>query len=153
IVVGVGLTMATYLYRRAQPRIIEVGLHQDGSLRERRRFGLPALAPDLLAVRIDGALDFLSSTALDKFILAHTPTNGPVHRVLLCAGAINDIDATGVHALESLLFGLRQRGMTLQLSNLKKQVWDVLERAGFLDAVGRDNIFATDRQAIDALDQ
>lgn len=151
VVVGVGLTMAVFLYNRTQPRIVEVSLHEDGTLRDRARFDLPPLAADLLAVRIDSALNFLSGSALERFILARTPDDGPVRRVLLCAGAINDIDASGVETLESLLAGLRQRGLELKLSNVKKQVWDVLERAHVIEAVGRGNIFATDRQAVTVL--
>jgi len=149
--VGVGLTMAVFLFRHTQPRIVEVSLHEDGTLRDRARFGLAPLAPDLLAVRIDAALNFLSGAALERFVLARTPPGGQFRRVLLCAGAINDIDASGAETLESLLVGLRQRGLELKLSNVKKQVWDVLERAGMIAAVGRDNIFATDRQAVAAL--
>ncbi len=151
IVVGVGLTMVSFLYARMQPRIVEVSLHEDRTLRDRQRFDLPPLAPDLLAVRMDSALNFLSGTALERFILARAHEHGPVRRVLLCAGAINDIDASGVDTLESLLTGLRQRGVTLYLSNVKKQVWEVLERAGVPSDMGREHIFSTDLQAVAAL--
>jgi SulP family sulfate permease len=65
---GVGLTMVSFLYRRTHPRIVEVGQHDDGTLRDRSRFNLPPLAPDLLAVRMDSALNFLTAATLERFI-------------------------------------------------------------------------------------
>ena len=148
---GVGLAMASFLYRRSHPRIIEVSLHADGTLRDRVRFGLDALAPDLLPVRIDSALNFLTAGSLERFIGERCRGAPRIRRVLLCAGSINDIDASGVEALESILATLREEGVEFHLSAVKKQVWEVLERAGFLALVGQQRIFATDREAIQAL--
>jgi SulP family sulfate permease len=145
---GIGLTMVSYLYRRTHPRIIEVGQHQDGTLRDLGRFDLPPLAPDLLAVRMDSALNFLTGSTLERFIVERCARDPRIRRVLFCTGSVNDIDATGVDTLESLRITLGDQGVGLYLSAVKKQVWDVLERGGMIDAVGRDHIFATDSEAI-----
>lgn len=148
---GVGLTMVTFLYRRAHPRIIEVALHGDGTLRDRTRFGLPALARDLLAVRIDSALNFLTAAALERFIV-DKQTEGPtVRRVLLSASGINDIDASGVDVLESLVQTLHAQGAEIFLSAVKKQVWEVLDRASLITLFGPEHLFATDHEALIAL--
>ena len=47
---GIALTMVSFLYRRTHPRIMEVGEHPDGTLRDRNRFDLAPLAPDVPAV-------------------------------------------------------------------------------------------------------
>lgn len=65
---GVDLTMAAFLYRSTQPRIVKVSQHDDGTLRDRSRFDLPPLASDLLAVRMDSALNFLTVATLKRFI-------------------------------------------------------------------------------------
>lgn len=150
VVAGVGLTMAAFLYRRTQPRIVEVGQHEDGTLRDRSRFNLPPLAPDLLAVRLDAALNFLTSAALERFINEHCRANPQTRRVLVCCSGINDIDVTGVDTLELLRANLAGSGVGLYLSAVKKQVWDVLEAAHFADALGRGHFFATDAAAIAA---
>jgi SulP family sulfate permease len=67
---------------------------------------------------------------------------------LFCAGSVNDIDASGVDALQSLLETLQGQGIELYLSAVKKQVWDVLEKAGMIETIGRDRLFATDREAV-----
>ena len=145
---GVGLAMVSFLYRRSRPRIIEVSQHPDGTLRDRVRFGLAPLAPDLFAVRIDSALNFLTAGALERFIGERCRGDRRIRRVLLSASSINDIDASGVEALESLLLTLRDEQVELTLSAVKKQVWEVLERAGFIEALGAQRVFATDREAI-----
>jgi SulP family sulfate permease len=148
IFMGIGLTMASFLYRRTRPRIIEVGQHQDATLRDRSRFDLPRLAPDVLAVRMDAALNFLTATALERFIVDYCNSDHGIRRVLLCASGINDIDATGIDSLESLQATLEQEGVDLYLSAVKKQVWDALDRAGMIQKLGRERLFATDAEAV-----
>lgn len=151
VVAGVGLTMASFLYRRTQPRIIEVSQHEDGTLRDRARFGLKPLAPDLLAVRIDAALNFLTAAALERFVTDSRLANPRVKRVLLCSNAINDIDTTGIDTLASLQKSLASEGVDLYLSAVKKQIWEVLEKAGLVDILRPDHFFPTDSAAVAAL--
>lgn len=148
---GVGLSMGSYLFHHTRPRIITVSLHEDGSLRDDKRFNLPPLAPDVVAVRVDAALNFLSASSLERFVggvLRHQPGT---RRFLLCAGAINSIDATGVDCLQNLHLQLAGAGVELYVSNIKKQVWDVLDTAGMIASLPADHIFQTDRQAVSAL--
>ncbi len=151
VVAGIGLTMVCYLYRHMQPRIIEVSEHKDGTLRDSRRFDLPRLADDLLAVRIDAALNFLTGAALERFVTEHCSQEPQIRRILLCVGSVNDIDATGVDTLESLQTALKGMGVELYVTAIKKQVWDVLEDAGWIEVLGNEHIFMTDREAIAAL--
>jgi len=151
VVAGIGLTMVCYLYRHMQPRIIEVSEHRDGTLRDSVRFDLPRLADDLVAVRIDAALNFLTGAALERFVTEHCSESHQVKRVLLCVGSVNDIDATGVDTLESLQVALKGMGIELYVTAIKKQIWDVLEDAGWIAILGNDHIFMTDREAIAAL--
>jgi sulfate permease, SulP family len=148
---GIGLTMVSFLYRRSHPRIVEVSQHHDGTLRDRRRFDLPPLARDLFAVRMDSALNFLTAANLERVITARCSEDRSIRRVLFCAGSVNDIDATGVDTLESLHMGLQSEGVELYVSAIKKQVWDVLDRAGMIERLGVGHIFATDREAIQKL--
>lgn len=148
---GIGLAMTSFLYRRSHPRIIEVSLHQDGTLRDRQRFELPRLADDVLAVRMDSALNFLTAGPLDRFVSSSCTRDPSVSRVLLCASGINDIDASGVEALDAMRTTLEAKGVALYMSAVKKQVSDVLERAGLLARIGAERIFVTDAAAVGAL--
>ncbi|OGB26795.1 MAG: sodium-independent anion transporter [Burkholderiales bacterium RIFCSPLOWO2_02_FULL_57_36] len=145
---GIALTMVSFLYRRTHPRIIEIAPHPDGTLRDRKRFELPALAPGLIAVRMDDALNFLTGAKLERFILERCRRDKRIGRVLFSAGSINDIDASGLDMLEALLVTLRAEGITLYMSGVKKQVWDVLLGAGTIARIGSEHVFATDSEAI-----
>ncbi|WP_076592677.1 SulP family inorganic anion transporter [Herminiimonas arsenitoxidans] len=151
VVAGITLTMVSYLYRHMQPRIIEVSEHEDGTLRDSLRFELPRLAPGVLAVRIDAALNFLTGAALERFVVARCSADHDIRSVLLCVGSVNDIDASGVDTLESLHATLHSQGITLYVSAIKKQVWDVLDNAGWIKALGQEHIFMTDHEAILAM--
>jgi SulP family sulfate permease len=145
---GIGLTMVSFLYRRSHPRIVEVARHGDGTLRDRKRFDLAPLAPDVLAVRMDSALNFLTAASLERFIVGRCNENRNIRRVLLCAGSVNDIDASGVDVMASLHATLRGESIELYVSAIKKQVWDVLARAGLIATIGSDHIFGTDAEAM-----
>src|SRR5690554_3172166 len=41
VLAGFVLALVHYLYQRAHPRLVELGPHPDGTLRDRARFGLP----------------------------------------------------------------------------------------------------------------
>ncbi|HVL75128.1 MAG TPA: SulP family inorganic anion transporter [Noviherbaspirillum sp.] len=151
VAAGVGLNMVVFLYRRMHPRIIEVALHPDGTLRDSARFGLPRLAPDVIAVRMDSALNFLTGNVLERFVLGRCREDRSIRRVLLCSNAWNDIDASGIDTLEALRFALEVEGVELYVSAVKIQVWSVMDRAGFAERLGKARVFATDREAVDAL--
>jgi SulP family sulfate permease len=135
--------MVSFLYRCAHPRIMEVGQHQDGTFRDRIRFNLPRLAPDVLAVRLDFALNFLTAAMLEWYISKRIHADTHIRRVLLCAGSINDIDVSGIETLEALQRTLQDKGLVLHMSAIKKQVWDVLDQAGVIKTLGSERIFAT----------
>lgn len=148
IVAGVGLTMAAFLYRRTAPRIIEVGQHPDGTLRDRSRFDLPPLSPHVLAVRMDAALNFLTASAFEHFISEACRHNRRIKSVLICCSGVNDIDATGIDCLERLHANLKNEGIDLYLSAVKIQVWKMLEHSGVERRIGTSHFFATDAAAI-----
>lgn len=151
VIAGVVLTMGAFLYRRTQPRIIEVSLHPDGTLRDRQRFGLPPLADDMLAVRMDAALIFLTAPALERFIGDRSREYPHVRRVLLSCSGMNDIDATGVDMLERLQVSLAAEGIDLYLSAVKKQMSDMLDRSVLAGMPISGHVFATDAAAVAAL--
>jgi SulP family sulfate permease len=148
---GVSLAMVAFLYRRGHPRIVEVSQHQDGTLRDRARFALAPLALDILAVRIDSALNFLTAAQLERFITERSHETLGIRRVLFCAGSVNDIDASGAETLDALRLALKSEGIELYISAVKKQVWDVLDKACFIEALGASHFFTTDNEAIAAL--
>jgi SulP family sulfate permease len=151
VLTGVLIGLAHFLYLRLHPRIIEVGLHPDGSLRDRHIWELPPLGPDTFALRMDAALDFASATALESAVAEHLGAAAHVRHVVLFAQPINRIDATGVETFVQMRRMLAERGITLHLVGIKLPVENVLRRAGALEEGPLLRTYRTDTQALEAL--
>lgn len=151
VLIGLLVNLSHFLYQRLHPRIVEVGLHPDGTLRDRFRWNLPALPPGVLALRMDAELDFASATALERRVTDELVRRPGVHHLCLFAQPINRIDVTGVEAFIRLHLLMQGRGGVLHVSGLKLPVQQTLETAGALKAGAHLVIHRTDAQAIAAL--
>ena len=152
VLTGVVMGLAHFLYLRLHPRIIEVGLHPDGSLRDRHLWKLPPLAPHLYALRMDGELDFASSSAFERDIVDHLTAHPDVRHVCLFAHPINRVDTTGVEVFSQLRQMLESRGIHLHVSGLKLPVERVLRKAGVLYDSPLLAMYRTDAEALQAFE-
>jgi len=148
VLTGVLMGLAHFLYLRLHPRIIEVGLHPDGSLRDRHLWHLPPLAPQLYALRLDAELDFASASAFERAVVEHLAADHDVRHVCLFAQPINRIDVTGVEVFSQLRKLLAERGITLHISGIKLPVEKVLQKAGALDEGPLLKMYRTDTEAL-----
>lgn len=151
VLVGLVLNLCHFLYQRLHPRIIEVGLHPDGSLRDRHLWQLPPLAPHLLALRMDAELDFASAAAFERTIADRLAQDGALRDVCLFMQPINRIDVTGVETFVRIALLVRGHGGTLHLSGLKLPVECVLLRAQALAPSDTLRTYRTDAEALQAL--
>lgn len=153
VLAGVVMSLSYFLHTRLHPRIIEVGLHPDGSLRDRHLWKLPPLAPHLYALRMDAELDFAAASTLERAVTEHLGEHPHVAHVCLFALPINRIDATGVESFAKLEALLRERGIKLYICGMKLPVETVLRRAGCLQAHAGLQLFRTESEAIQQLRQ
>jgi SulP family sulfate permease len=148
VITGVVMALSHFLYMRLHPRIVEVGLHPDGSLRDRHLWNLPVLGPHTYALRMDAALDFATANDLERSITLHIVRHPDTRRVVLIAHPINWIDATGVETFGTLLGQLHAQGIALHLVGLKLPVEKVLKAAGFLDEHPLLKLHRTEAEAL-----
>jgi SulP family sulfate permease len=151
VLAGLLTSLSHFLYQRLHPRIIEVGQHPDGSLRDRHLWQLPPIAPDLYALRMDAALDFASASTFERTLTDHLALHPEVRRVCIFAHPINRIDVTGVEVFGQLRRLLHARGIALHLSGLKLPVDQALRRAGALAEGPLLHSYRTDIEAVQAL--
>ena len=151
VLAGVLMGLSYFLYQRLHPRIIEVGLHPDGSLRDRHLWHLPALAPNLYALRMDAELDFASANSFQRAIVEHLSSHPDVKHVCLFAQPINRVDATGVETFSQLHSTLTQHNITFHISGIKLPVENILRQAGELKNSNRLKMYRTDAEAVSAL--
>lgn len=151
VLTGLLLGLGHFLYQRLHPRIVEVGIHADGSLRDRHLWALPPLAPRVFALRMDAALDFASASAFERAITDHLSAHPEVRHVCVFAQPMNWIDATGIEFFAQILKLLAARGTTLHLSGLKLPVDGALRKAGVLVEGALLRTYRTDAEAVAAL--
>ncbi|MBX3608638.1 MAG: SulP family inorganic anion transporter [Hydrogenophaga sp.] len=151
VLAGVVMALSHFLYLRLHPRIIEVGLHPDGSLRDRHLWQLPPLAPKLYALRMDAALDFATASGFERAIAEHLQAHPDTEGVMLIAHPINWIDATGAEAFGSVREQLDDRRIHLHLVGIKLPVETVLRDAGHLAESERLHLYRTEGEALQAL--
>ena len=132
IITGMLLGLGHFLYLRLHPRIIEVGLHADGSLRDRHLWHLPPLAPQLYALRMDAELDFASASEFERAIMQQLVKQPDMKHICLFAQPINRVDATGLETFGQVRRMLFARGITLHISGIKLPVERILIGAGEL---------------------
>ena len=151
VLAGVLLGLSHFLYTRLHPRIIEVGLHDDGSLRDRHLWHLPPLATHVFAIRMDAELDFAAASSFEKYITEKLSDQTQIQHVCLFAQPINRIDATGVETLQQLRHYLQRRGIQLHISGIKLPVENALKLAGELGLESHVILYRTDIEALHAL--
>ena len=153
VLVGLLMNLSHFLYQRLHPRIIEVGLHPDGSLRDRHLWQLPPLAPRLVALRMDAELDFASASALERRVADELAARPDTRHLCLFALPINRIDVTGVETFIRLRALLQGHGGVLHVAGIKLPVQRTLESAGALAPGPHLATYRTDAEAIAALRQ
>ncbi len=148
VLAGVLMGLSYFLNYRLHPRIIEIGLHPDGSLRDRNLWKLPPLAPRLYALRMDAELDFAAASSFERNILEHLASHPDVAHVCLFANAINRVDVTGVEAFVALRKSLTEYGIILHISGIKLPVEAVLHRGDALKHGPLLRMYRTDAEAL-----
>ncbi len=153
IFAGVLLSLVLYLERVSKPRILS--RTPDPRLHKRAFSGDPDLpqCKQLRFLRIDGSLFFGSVNHVQE-TLDYLRTNYPEQKHLAIeAEGINFVDTQGGEALVSEARLRQANGGNIYLINVKKGLWESLERCGCLDATGGRNIFRSKTAAIHGIFQ
>ncbi|MDM0087933.1 MULTISPECIES: SulP family inorganic anion transporter [unclassified Variovorax] len=151
VLAGLAMSLSHYMYRHLHPRIIEVGLHPDGRLRDRHLWHLPPLREDVCALRMDAELDFASASTLERAVSEQLAAHPAIGTLCLFAQPINRIDITGAEVFGSIRQTVESRGLSLWVIGLKLPAQTVLEKAGLLTPGPMLRVFGTDAEALAAL--
>jgi len=147
ILIGAGVAIALFLYRRMKPRVALLARHEDGTLRDAAVFNLPT-SETIVAVRYDGSLYFANVPYFEDAILGAVSANPKAKYILVVGDGINELDASGEEVINHLVRRLHDNGITLVFSGLKKQVLEVMQRTHLDTYIGEKNFFRTEDQAL-----
>ena len=141
VAVEVGLVLAafTFIKRVADTTQIHAMTGDEAAAGGQGHESVKDVPRGVMIYRVFGALLFGSAEKLENIIRR---TGGDTQVVILHMAAVTAMDATALNRIENLHTKLRRHGKHLVLSGPHTQPYFMLEKAGFFDALGRENIGA-----------
>jgi SulP family sulfate permease len=139
VAVEIGMILAAFLFIKRVSDTTEVDALDDIAAAS-GAFGheqVGELPKGVLVYRVFGALLF---GAVDKLENMTRRAGIDKRVVILHLRAVIAMDATALHALETLHAKLKRKGNHLILCGAHTQPYSLMERAGFLDVLGRESV-------------
>ena len=109
-----------------------------------------ATHPGLMVYRFGAGIMFFNAGYFKKRVVALIASHADIEWIIVDGSTINLVDITGAEMLESLVGELTTRGVHFGFANVRREVRNVLERAGVLERIGSEAIFPTLNTASDA---
>jgi len=150
IFIGVGLSLMVFLYKSMRPKVVDLSLGLDMALHDSVSFGLKE-CHYIDVVRFDGPLFFANASYLEDQIRHRRRTKKHLKHIIIAAGGINDIDASGEEALSLTVDRVRSAGIDISFSGVNESVMTVIERTHLLAKIGEDHIYPSMKKAISAV--
>jgi sulfate permease, SulP family len=135
--VGIVLAALLYIYRISQTTTVSTVTEEYIEHGRPHSLQDKAVPPYVSILRIHGP--FLFGTT-DKLSEETADLSGLAPVVVLRLRNMTALDATGLHALETLAERLRNSGRTLLLCGAREQPAKLLEQSEFVEHIGRENI-------------
>lgn len=153
ILLGASLAIGLYLYRTMSPRIAFLGRYKDGTLRDLTVHKDLPVDERIVVIRFDGSLYFANVACFEEAILKASADHPTAKFILIVGKGINQLDASGEEVLHHLVERLRDNGVQLVISGLKRQILEILDRTHLKENIGEQNLFATSNQALESIYQ
>jgi len=140
VLIGILLSFVVYVMRTSVPRVIPV-LPGEGF----RHF---TYQPDSDPCMQMGILDILGDLYfgavqhVDEAIRDHMEAHPHQRFLLLRMFSVDQIDISGVHALEAIVRTYRERGGDVFMMRTQDMIMDKLKSAGFYDFLGEDHFLS-----------
>jgi putative sulfate transporter ychM len=139
IAIEFGMVLAAFLFLKRMADIAEVrqwaykGSSDDDKLSE--EVDLKYVPDNTIVYEIFGALFFGAANVFTNF------EHGEGKNVLIIRMRnVPAMDISGLEVLEEILETCKKRGLTLILSHVNEQPYHVMEKAGFIEKMGKENI-------------
>ncbi|UCH41709.1 MAG: sodium-independent anion transporter, partial [Gammaproteobacteria bacterium] len=131
-----GLSIVLYLARISRPEVRRWSPPESMTGRE----APTQPCPQLPVIQVDGSIFFGSTSFVKDSLLRILRAHPQASHLAIRMGAVNHLDASGVHGLEEIVDELQQRGGNLLLLEPKLEILHVLDNAGLLETIGANNI-------------
>ena len=138
IALGIGLSLATLLFRASTPHIAVVGrIARTEHFRNVERHGVETI-PGALFLRIDESLFFGNLSAIEARLSTELKKAPEISDVVLIMSAVNRVDTTAMEVLSEINRELGSRNIRLHLAEVKGPVQDRLLNSPLWTALSGD---------------
>ena len=150
LLTGIIISLAAYFYGRMRPSV-EVFVVPASRAEPPAPIANAGADGTVGVLRFDAAIYFANVSYFEEAVLMLEHRNPDLRHIVVVASGINSLDASAVEMLRNLAERLRESGITLALTGVKRPVREVIERTGLIGTIGTANIFATETIAVEAL--
>ena len=134
VAIEFGMILAALLFMKRMSDVTEVeGWTYVDPEDDPDNIGLKAVPKNTFVYEISGPMFFGAADKIMKISLKKTDTC-----IILRMRSVNAIDATAMHSLEQLLEKCEKKNIKLILSHVNEQPMRIMEKAGFVDKIGRE---------------
>ncbi len=151
ILSGVLLSLALHIDRTARPKLLVRVPNPDSPKRDFITDSRLPECPQLKLVRLDGSLFFGAVSNVADALARFDEQNPGQRHLAISATGINHVDVAGAELLEKEAVRRHAIGGGLYFIRMKQSVREVLERGGFIDHIGKENLFDGKTAAISAI--
>ncbi len=152
VVVGVALSLIWLLRVVTSPSIVRLGRAKGTHVyRDLESNPDDEDVPGVLAIRLEGALFFVTADSLESRIgQLVEESETPVHLLVLDCQSINFIDTQGADTIARIAGVLRDRNTDFKLARVKKNVFDTLEKDGVIAEIGVEHLHLDVNDAVES---
>lgn len=153
IIIGSLFALLAFVRRSAYPNVTEMGyVEEERAFLGIDRFPNAKIYPELLIFRFDASLYYANVPYLEEWLIKAVADRPNVRWIIMDCRGVNSIDATAVEGLEELVTGYRSQGIRIVFSHVKLEVRERLKKAGWEEKFDAPALYATTRDALDAVE-
>jgi len=151
VFLGVGASVALFLYKSTRPHFAELGrIPGTENYINLSRQPHAERTPGVLVIRVDSQLYFGNATFLKDTLRAlAAAAKEPIQAVVIHAGGVNQLDTEAESTLRQIASEYAAAGVRLYFSHVKGPVRDVMHRSGLLSHLDAESrIFLRTHDAV-----
>ena len=138
VAIEVGILLAAILFMKRMSDVTEVeGWKYVDDEDDADSLSLRVVPHNTMVYEVSGPLFFGAADKILKITL-----DEKMNCLVLRMRSVSAIDATAMHNLEQLYIDCKKKNIQIILSHVGEQPMHVMEKSGFLDKVGRENVCA-----------
>jgi len=148
VLIGVGFSILTILYKISKPNIVTLGkLSNSNKYKDVTRFSEAEENNEVIIFRFENQMFFANINVFRDKVLEFLDTKPSMKHLLLDASLIHDIDSSGTHILKEIDLLLKEKGVELHMCGAIGSVRDILYKADLLGEIEVHHLSVADAVA------